>query len=207
MHTLNRQRANIVFSTLIEKDIVLTPEEVSKQERIFEWDGALRWRGGKVLGTCQIGVELKVLVDMLGSETHQQTGAVKGIEYSLARLLQTHAAHEFVPLIDPPRRKSVIVLKQGASAASQLKAWVFVLIIIKETEGAVLRETDGVFVKELEGSTGLVEMQPRLGRIIGDFLGRFDDSVRRLKAAGWDVDVAALETRSGSRINIQELGS
>src|ERR1700753_1137715 len=61
MQTLNRQRANLVFSSLLEQIasdkttnrgaktlprlVYPTPEEVRLQERVFERDGVLRWKG------------------------------------------------------------------------------------------------------------------------------------------------------------------
>lgn len=85
MNTLNRQRANIVFSHLLPSDpgfadlvydeepkqeqkqmpasiSMLSPAQVAKQERIFETGGALSLYSSsqtpQVLGTCQIGVSL-----------------------------------------------------------------------------------------------------------------------------------------------------
>src|ERR1700709_2496622 len=55
MRTLNRQRANLVFSALLEDHYTVgkehvkpfpTPEQISIQERVFERDGVLRWKGG-----------------------------------------------------------------------------------------------------------------------------------------------------------------
>ncbi|KAI9788825.1 MAG: hypothetical protein M1835_002049 [Candelina submexicana] len=186
MHTLNRQRANIVFSTLLDKGIVLTPDEVSKQERIFEWDGALRWCSGECIGKCLIGVELKVLLNLLGGETHKQTGAVRGLELILTRLFRIFEHEEYILSYDQRRRKAVIVLKEGVSAVSQLKAWVHALMLVKGQEKIT--------------SAGKLEAQ--LNMTVKEISRRFEDDVERLKAVGWDVDVAALETLSGSRITV-----
>ncbi|KAL2864597.1 RUS1 family protein [Aspergillus lucknowensis] len=89
MTTLNRQRTNIVFSSLLSSDPdftpftanqdqtqppktekpkhvqVLSPAQVSKQEHIFGASGFLEWysteesRAPEVLGQCQIGVSLR----------------------------------------------------------------------------------------------------------------------------------------------------
>src|ERR1700709_848660 len=66
MRTLNRQRANLVFSTFLEDSKSIhkeqslkalpTPEEISLRERIFERDGVLRWKGSEIIGYCEIGV-------------------------------------------------------------------------------------------------------------------------------------------------------
>ncbi|PYH99163.1 DUF647 domain protein [Aspergillus ellipticus CBS 707.79] len=88
MTSLNRQRANIVFSTILSSDPdlktqlthpepkpqsspnpqlwrALTPAQVAKQEKIFEIDGILRWSHAKAkavpetIGSCRIGVSLQ----------------------------------------------------------------------------------------------------------------------------------------------------
>ncbi|KAH7125338.1 vitamin B6 photo-protection and homoeostasis-domain-containing protein [Dendryphion nanum] len=43
LRTLNRQRASIVFATAIQTGRVLGPAEVARVEKVFEWDGVLRW--------------------------------------------------------------------------------------------------------------------------------------------------------------------
>ncbi len=99
MRTLNRQRANIVFSTCLdpssfvgvdrlnkspqksnikhpENHRILMPEEVSSMERIFERDGVIRWHGKKIIGRCVLGVPLKAILDTLPQSTHNsQTGS------------------------------------------------------------------------------------------------------------------------------------
>jgi Vitamin B6 photo-protection and homoeostasis len=93
MRTLNRQRANFVYSQYLDSlspkalthipgiikplgrkirvgaydSPVPTPESVSLQERIFERDGVLRWQGLTIMGHCTIGVSLRVILDIVSS--------------------------------------------------------------------------------------------------------------------------------------------
>ncbi|KAK9366918.1 vitamin B6 photo-protection and homoeostasis-domain-containing protein [Lipomyces kononenkoae] len=74
METLNRQRTNIVFAQLMDSmspgmmesdfvnqppvlpSLILTPRHVSRQERVLEQDGVLRWGSrGAVMGTGTVG--------------------------------------------------------------------------------------------------------------------------------------------------------
>ncbi|TKA67954.1 hypothetical protein B0A49_07548 [Cryomyces minteri] len=127
MRTLNRQRANLVFSHLIEDDEVLTPEEVSKKERIFDWDGVLKaW-------ACAIGM--------------------------------LHGA-------------SSLTVDHG------------------KTLGQVLQQTLGE-----DRPAAIVQLLAFL-EITGQ---KFDGWIPRLKQAGWNLDVAALETHSGSRLARDEM--
>ena len=81
MRTINRQRANLIFSSILDQISIAEeevpdikkrskfwcpvpdemewpePESVMLQERVFERDGVLRWKG-KVLGYCKLGVDL-----------------------------------------------------------------------------------------------------------------------------------------------------
>lgn len=107
MRTLNRQRANIVFSSYIQslhdggpyeemrkfwpktgprvvrEDIkykLPSPKEVSNKERIFELDGVMRWHGGVIMGHCALGVPLKDILDtILPSARYPMTGSYSSI--------------------------------------------------------------------------------------------------------------------------------
>lgn len=103
MRTLNRQRANIVFSSYlqslrdggpyeerrkfwpktgqrVERDDMKynlpSPKEVSIKERIFELDGVMRWQGSVIMGHCALGVPLKDVLDTVRpSARHPMTGS------------------------------------------------------------------------------------------------------------------------------------
>jgi hypothetical protein len=107
MRTLNRQRANIVFSSYIQslrdgrsyeevrkfwpktgqlvvrenmKYKLPSPKEVSIKERIFERDGVMRWHGSIIMGHCALGVPLKDILDnILPSAQHPMTGSYSSI--------------------------------------------------------------------------------------------------------------------------------
>ncbi|TKA71199.1 hypothetical protein B0A49_06127 [Cryomyces minteri] len=144
MRTLNRQRANLVFSHLIEDDEVLTPEEVSKKERIFDWDGVVRWKGGQVIGHVKIG--LKAWACAIGM-LHDASSLTVDHEKTLGQVLQQ--------TLDEDRPAAIV----------QLLAFL-----------------------EITGQ-------------------KFDGWVPRLKQAGWNLDVAALETHSGSRLARDEMSA
>jgi hypothetical protein len=107
MRTLNRQRANIVFSSYLQslhdgesyavrrkfwpktgqraerddmKYELPSPKEVSLKERIFELDGVMRWHGTAVMGHCALGVPLRdILNNLLLSARHSTTGSYSSI--------------------------------------------------------------------------------------------------------------------------------
>ncbi|KAL9582373.1 MAG: hypothetical protein Q9212_003334 [Teloschistes hypoglaucus] len=193
MHTLNRQRANIVFSTFLDEGTVLSPKEVSLQERIFEWDGVLRWRHSSPLATARIGHPLKELLASL-APAHEKTGSIRDAEAKMMRLIRQYSQEEFLLWYDAPQRVGHIALKEGAAAKSQLKAWALMLWITHR------HRMDG----SSEATSGSFESTLDLQRSsLQDLSSRWADCIQRLRTAGWDIDVASLETTSGSRICVQ----
>lgn len=190
MHTLNRQRANIVFSTFLDQDKVLTPEEVSDQEHIFEWDGVLRWRGSSPFAKAKIGVPLHNLMSSW-EPAHTSTGSIRDADLLLMKLIQVFSLEEYLLWYDVSDRVTWIVLKDGASSKSQLKAWAFGLWIAHR------------FNQEDATSASADKSFNLLESTLMDLSKRWKNCLERLEAAGWDAGVANLETTSGTRIRLQ----
>ncbi|KAL8636840.1 MAG: hypothetical protein Q9228_005814 [Teloschistes exilis] len=186
-------RANIVFSTFLDQGTVLSPKEVSLQERIFEWGGVLRWRRSSPLASAKIGHPLKDLLASL-APAHEKTGSVRDAEAKMMRLIRLYSQEEFLLWYDAPQRVGHIALKEGAAAKSQLKAWALILWITQR------HRMDG----SAEATSASFEFTLDLQRSsLQDLSSRWSDCIQRLRTAGWDIDVASLETTSGSRICVQ----
>lgn len=188
LHTFNRQRANIVLSHLLEDDSVLTPDQVSYQERIFEWDGVLRWKG-KPFATAIIGVTLHSLLKTL-APAHMVTGAIRDGNLILRRLIDIYSHEDFFMWYDSPKRTAYIVLKGQASPEAQLKAWALALWGAHRS------------AKQYATGANTEDLLQLLETTLSDISDRWGDYVERIKAAGWEIDVANLETSSSSRISI-----
>ena len=189
MHSLNRQRANLVISTYLDQDRIMNPKEVSIQERIFEWNGVLRWRSSSPLAAARIGRSLRDLLASLGP-AHERTGSIRDAEAKLMKLINLYRQEDFLVWYDAPQRLGHITIKEGAAAESQLKAWALVLWIAHRHHAAGSDATSAAFESSFE-----------VHRITLQELSlRWSDCTSRLRGAGWDVDVASLETTSGSRI-------
>ncbi|KAL9002693.1 MAG: hypothetical protein Q9188_004389 [Gyalolechia gomerana] len=193
MHSLNRQRANIVFSTYLDQDKVLTPKEVSLQERIFEWDGVLRWRGSSPLAKGRIGLSMQDLLASL-APAHSRTGSIRDGEAKIMRLLRLYSQEDFLVWYDAPHRVGHISLKEGAAVGWQLKAWALTLWIAHRHSMGVEAHATGA------SSESMFDLHRAT---LQDLSSRWPECVKRMRSAGWDVDVACLETTSGSRIRIQ----
>ncbi|KAI9773842.1 MAG: hypothetical protein M1840_006067 [Geoglossum simile] len=188
MLTLNRQRANIVFSTLIEQGKVLSPEQVSKQERVFERDGVLRWGASEIIGHAQIGVKLQLLLASVAGPV-AVTGSIHNPIVNLAELTEVYLIEEFLLWVDARERGALIVLKEGCTATSQLKAWAVALTVTRRLKHEKLPISDPQGVLLL------------LRESLDEANRSFDESLQQLAAAGWDLGSSALETRPSFRIN------
>ncbi|KAF8862305.1 DUF647-domain-containing protein [Acephala macrosclerotiorum] len=200
MRTLNRQRANLAFSvgldevekfgnTSTERRIALekrkgpTPNEVRLQERVFERDGVLRW-GGKVLGYCRIGVDLRTLLKSF-SDRNRVTGSY-GNTGDFERLLKIFDGVNYVIWYDESSKTFLIVLEDGVEPASELHAWMFALYYAKH--GRKKDET----------------VLDALGRTLNEVTVASVDILKHLEKIGWDLETSALETHSGTRIKRPE---
>jgi hypothetical protein len=191
MHTLNRQRANIVISTMVASGKVLKPEDVSLQERIFEWDGVLRWKGGPVMGAARIGVPFQRLIVQLGQRTNV-TGSISNASIELGRLMELYHEEDYIMWYDWVRHNGLIVLKAGATPTSQLKAWAHVLWVahyLSSGEAISAESSDEATLQLLKNT--LLKLSER-----------WEDDVIAFKAAGWDLGSASLETTSSTRLSM-----
>ena len=198
MRTLNRQRANLVFSNYLDQLIEFdgqaksngninfpTPEEVSVQEKVFERDGVLRWKGGKVLGRCEIGVEFRKILTLFNS-ANKMTGS-HSTSPDGARLLEIFSNESYLMWPDTPRRTFLIVLKDSSTTKTQLLAWMHALLFSKQLG------------KIAEKEEPLTDALTRTLRDVNVFTNAFD-VCGELQKAGWDIETGAMETKSGTRI-------
>lgn len=193
MHSLNRQRANLVFSTFLDENKVLTPKEVSLQERIFEWDGVLRWKGSTSFATAKIGFPFRHLLASI-APAHEVSGSIRDGEAKIMRLTRTYSQEDFLVWYDAPQRVGHVTLKEEAAPQSQLKAWATVLWVAhRHRMAGGSHATSAAFEPILDlHRTTLVELS-----------SRWPDCMDRMRMAGWDLDVVGLETASGSRVRLQ----
>ncbi|PBP19045.1 DUF647 domain-containing protein [Diplocarpon rosae] len=210
MRTLNRQRANLAFSHILQqlsdaeqraKDksptpssgpinfpdalVYPTPEEIKLKERVFERDGVLRWNGGQVLGYCKLGVSLQTLLKCF-SKSNQTTGSTVSAADHLTELCEIFSGSEFLVWFDEPRKTFLVVLKDGSVARAQLSAWMFALSFARRGKSKKQSVMDAL--KETLAYMNCV--QPEI--------------FRRLEEHAWDLERPALETKSGVRIRVRK---
>ena len=189
LRTLNRQRANLAFSFFMEGQL-LGPEQVSRQERVFEMDGVLRYQGGPVMGTCRIGCSIRDLLQCMNGVAAAKTGAFSGASTSLEVLLSVFAKEDYLLWFNPTERSSVIVLKDQANVRTQLKAWSHALIMTRFWQKVI--ETHDALNKHVTENL--------LRETLATHTEQFDNQLAQLEKAGWNLYIAVLETRPGQRI-------
>lgn len=193
MRCLNRQRANIVFSALLEHGSVLTPQDVSRSERIFEQDGVLRWSDGSILGLCRIGVSLDTLLRHLGRR-HERTGSLDLQQNKLAELLDLFAEEPYLLWFVPSRKEALIVLKDGCNPIDQLKAWAHALLLAHRVQHRSLGHKS-----EIDDAKSADPQLTAMRSTLEDVKRIFAVHAVVLEEKGWDLSIAAMETRAGSR--------
>lgn len=202
MTSINRQRANIILDHMLSSETpakgVLSPRDVSEQERIFEKDGVLRL-DGKVLGYCRIGVSMQTLLSRINTADPTQSGALTAMPIKVADLLDVFASEGYILWIDGSLRPNVIsrevlvVLKKECTALDQLKAWMHALLLVHRADGRAT--TSSRRAEKIHADMRLDELNTTLE--LRQHL--FDHHVPALKSKGWDLDIAALETKAGVR--------
>lgn len=200
LRTLNRQRVNIVFSTFSDSGVVITPMQASKLERIFEKDGVLRWRDSDILGYARIGTRFTELV---GNNAPLATGGTKVPGLSISNIVKVFRNEKHLLWYDSGKRWVTICLKDDITPEGQLKAWVHALFVAKEVRRHREKRRSG------GGGGGGGNMQLSVEEILGvlettlqDLEVFFQSTTERLRAAGWDLSTAALETKPGYRVGI-----
>lgn len=214
MRSINRQRANILLSTIIDDTTgkaVLSPQQVSQRERIFEKDGLLRWHTGESFGVyCRIGVSLNEVVGRVRRAANPSS-AVFGIDMQTL-FLKLFAEEKYILWLDHKSAMIFIVLKKEADTIDQLKAWMQALLLAKghcrkqeigegEREKEVNARGDQDKGRGVSGgpTSYSTELQDSLTRTCELFVTH--DVEARLRRGGWDLSVQALETSSGSRVD------
>lgn len=224
MTSLNRQRANIVFSTLFETDDggwqttttpttttkerrnqeaddefrVPRPDEVAAHERIFERDGILRWTS---IGSHSSSSSRTLGWCRIGTSLQELVSLLRrndGSLPALRELTDLFESESYLLFFSSSKRagsgKAIVVLKHGCTPAHQVKAWAHALLAARVL--LLGREEDG----PEDERTILSVVEQTLTFLNAD--ARFDRYVTRLARAGWALDVAALETTPGRRIRI-----
>ena len=194
MRSLNRQRANIALSHLMAHDKVLSPKEVSAKERIFERDGVLRWSNDRILGRWEIGGTLLNLLRLVAQKS-TTSGSLLFSSNDLKTYLDIYERELYILWYDGDKRKAHVVLKEGSTAETQLKAWTHALLLAHDTaEG---KDSGG------DASVEAPDTLREIRRSLQDNSKAFPEYARRLTAAGWDLGTAAIETRSGTRTHVK----
>ncbi|KAI8934221.1 hypothetical protein NX059_008968 [Plenodomus lindquistii] len=196
MRCLNRQRANIVFSSLLQHGRIVGPSEVSRRERVFEHDGVLRWSDDTVVGYCRIGVSLHTLLSRMGL-CNERTGSLDLREIAMSELLEVFSGEAYILWPASSAEEILIVLKEGCTPMDQLRAWAHALLLAKRRSSFLGKPTD-------DNASSAQNRLAEVRRTLADTGAVFEMNSAAMRDAGWDLDVAALETRAGTRVKMDE---
>ena len=261
MTSLNRQRANITFSALLDSDTslddalsltststadphskpingsqltIFTPADIARHERIFHRGEALQWTthpstltstSTEYLGSAQIGLSLS---SFFGTSANSARSTIP--VQQLTALFSDEAYLLFLTPSSSPsstKRKwhASILLKKGCTTPDQLKAWTHALLAArvlvlmhssKQTQTEIERgrskerrrskrgRKESPDTMDLSSSSDVFTVLDVLERTLSclNTESRFGDYLARLRDVGWNLDIAALETRGRRRVSI-----
>jgi Vitamin B6 photo-protection and homoeostasis len=187
MTSLNRQRANLVYSQFRAKGVVQTPAQVAKLERIFTAGSSLHGIGRVPLGACEIGVRVDRLFQVSSANglvtpsTRRIMKAFSGEKYILC--FSTRSGH-----VSTYQGYSIFLVK-GSTPSDHLKAWIHAM------ELAHLVNEEGPLQVHSDHSVDLLVGSLRKVNNI------FPALWQELTKAGWNVENPALLTRPSYRIS------
>ena len=192
MRSLNRQRASIVFAQLLAYGRLPSPREVAQKERIFERNGVLRWVDDRVVGYGRISVNLETLLARATGGSHRHPRSVN-LEATkrLSGLLDIFGKERYILWFDQTTSTAYITLKEGATVRTQLKSWLHALVLAQSSA-----ERTKASAATPKSSEELTETLERVSQV-------FAENESRLISAGWDLEIAALETQPGTRVKVQ----
>ena len=201
MHTLNRQRATLVYYQLMQGKVP-TPEEISRQERIFEQDAVLRGSGDDILGYCRIGASMGELLHYLGREHHKSTKSAKlsdGLLRDILSLLDSERYFVWHHCLNT-RVEIRVVVEKEAKTLDLLTAWWQAIAIANELAS---EKGPSLTTPLTSGSTESKELLKVLHRSINLAKGMIQRYEAAIRNAGWDLDSNHLETISSTRVTIE----
>jgi hypothetical protein len=200
MHTLNRQRAGLVYHHLLQGHVP-TPEEIAREERIFERDGVLRDRDDAVLGYCSVGAPMSRLMSAIG-DRHDTTSAVHIGDGKLNQILNLYQQSPYILWTDRSSRSNsvriFVVLKKEVQPKDMIVAWWQALNLATGELGAKA-PADAAAPGATTASAQLDLFQSSQLQA----LNLLETYETQLKERGWDLEVAALETVASRRVVIE----
>lgn len=180
MRSLNRQRATILLSNLMDGKQI-SPKDVANRERIFERDGVLRRSDGKKVGFCRIAGSMEEFARLMSQEQRTASSFTKLI-VDFDAMLDVYEQERFLTWWDNRQRMATIVLKHDASTFDQLTAWMQAFIMATRAQ-----------TTDVESLSSTLERSKAL-------LAHHRET---LEHSGFDLEVAALETRPGCRVSCE----
>jgi hypothetical protein len=224
LRTLNRQRANIVLTSLIcDNDagkIPIAPSlaEVSTQEWLFHQGSKVNYyhrekRGYSVerqVAYAYIGVPLGKVVSALAfscrPSIRNNVAHITLSTYSLTTLIKAFEGENYIfyPRIDAAYNNGTpifyICLRRGSTSQDAVKAWLHMLAVAKQLSEYQTKErirliTPDIIFDQIKSWGGLLERKQCTAQ---DY---WQKVVTAIEEAGWDISEGALETSSGMRSN------
>jgi len=144
------------------------------------------------MGYAQLGVPFSSILIQL-SKPDPKTGSYSSPSLRTSPLISLFSQQDYIMWYSPSLQTFSIVLKSTADASTHLKAWLHALVCAKRINDSAITPKDSYsddwILEKLHGSLDSIN-------------GRWPTLQTLLLQKGWDIFTDAIETRSGTRIEI-----
>lgn len=227
MTSLNRQRASMVFSTIIESDnyakkkavnlAIPTPAQIALDERILAKGSPFFWvrnRSRQSLGSAEMGVSLAEFFARRRADIGKDTNTrAFHTNIPIKALKDLFEKEEYILYLTPQYQSqsqgqghaeckwhASILLTPTSTTKTQLKAWCHALIVARALSEPAKPKSQPQSQPDLTDDAVLGYISETLNKLNE---GRFEGYLSALGEKGWDVTLSALEVRAGRRVCLE----
>jgi hypothetical protein len=190
LHTLNRQRASILFSEYLKTGSILSPSQVATRESIVLWRPVVRNQHGDVVASIHFAKSYRDALKRYSGST----GII---------ILENPAFKLFIPENIDGRTAIQIMLHDGAVGSHAITAWFMAMEIawLIDSKQGFGRELKHMFSSRSEAIADRTGKKPNSVDIYQERYSQ-SDLMQKLEAVGWDTRNASFETGAPIRLRV-----
>ena len=187
LNVLNKTRASLVFSELLEKGRVLSIQEAGDRESVMERVGLLKNAQGQVIGSCRFGTNVTDFVQGIGGRG-TTSGSLKLQNHVLPRLLTIFKEQHYILWFESRDRLAVILLKDTSKSTDQIMAWCHTQrVALAFHQHSPMEHTHEGVLSVLQHTLKANELESA-------------EHFAEMRRQGWNVAISSVEASPGVRV-------
>ncbi|KAJ9497864.1 hypothetical protein H2202_006467 [Exophiala xenobiotica] len=197
LHSLNAERASILFKIMLRSGQVQGPDDVGRQESVL-------FSGDNRIGV-QVGVGLKDFLLFMQAALGNKRKALEDFQY----IIEAFTQEEYLLWVDVRNSKGMILLKESASAETQIKSFCQAVRCLHR-DFSLAESTADVVIQGGDTRRPISPSkheQPDVLALVVATLQENQDQWQKVRdkaqKAGWDLALTNLVERQGHRIRME----